>query len=335
MEIVNRTNIPLIRLAEENDEEDILFLLNSVFKEQQRSDKIRSDSYWQWKFKSSPFGKSILTVAEIDNKIVGVDNLWPWEFIISGNIYRAFQPCDLVVHPKVRGLGLSRKMRLYGLSVAREFHPSFVFNFPNYQSIKTNLSLGWYNMGKIPWMVKLIKPVPVLKGLLKPGKAQPLVLDRTYNIDIEFLENIEEEYASYDAHIKPHRKKGYFAWRYLQHPFRYYGMIRSMESTNTSAAIFTINQLNAFREMFIVDIIGNSRQTYELIRIALDKAREMDISILSLMYNGSHRMNHLWCLGFVKIRIKNMVVLPIDPKLETMLRSYNNWSMFACIHDSI
>ena len=119
------------RFATESDKESVLNLLNEVFDAQQRSSFIRDEKYWNWKFVDSPYGKAVLTVAELDKEIIGVDNLWPWEFRYTGKILRAYQPCDSAVHVKARGQGIFKNMRLHGLNIVRANHASFLFNFPN------------------------------------------------------------------------------------------------------------------------------------------------------------------------------------------------------------
>ena len=324
-----------IRLAEEKDKDNIISLLNSVFKNQQRSDTLRNDKYWKWKFTVTPFGKSVLTVAESNDEIIGVDNLWPWEFNIRGTMYRAYQPCDTVVHPKARGKSLFKNMRLHGLEVIKENNPAFLFNFPNNQSINENISLGWFNMGQIPWMVRLIRPFDVIKSVFKTSKTEAILIDKVYNLNISLLEKLDRDNLNYSGYIKHSRKEGYFEWRYLQHPGRHYGMIYLEKGKYASSAVFTVNQRGSYKEMFIVEIIGNPKITYDLLNKASAIAKRMEISILALMYNSSFNMKKLWQLGFIKYRSKNMTVLPLNLNFETILRSFVNWSMFACLHDSI
>jgi hypothetical protein len=324
-----------IRLATENDKDKVLLLLNSVFKNQQRSSSLRGDDYWKWKFAASPYGKSVLSVAELGEEIVAVDNLWPWEFNIRGGIYKAYQPCDSVVHPKVRGQNLFKKMRLFGLDVIREENPSFLFNFPNKQSINTNLSLGWSGLGKIPWMVKVIRPFKIINGLNKTTKSEAGTIDDVYNLDIPLLEAIDKDCLNYDGYIRTNRKAGYFDWRYLQHPSRQYGMIYLEKGRYRLSAVFTINQLSSYREMFIIELIGDKKLTYDILKLAVNKAAKMGVSILALVHNSSFEMSRLWQLGFIRYKVKNMVVLPLDLRFESIIKSYKNWSMFACLHDSL
>jgi hypothetical protein len=170
----------LIRAATIEDKESILELLNNVFMKQQRSSFKRGDNYYNWKFLDSPFGKSLLTVAEQDKRIIAVDTLWPWELNIRGEVHKVMQPCDSVVHPSSRGKGLFKKMRFYGIEMLKQSKPSFLFNFPNNQSITANISLGWTYLGKISCWIKILKPINVAKGFFYSSKSKPYELPAKY-----------------------------------------------------------------------------------------------------------------------------------------------------------
>ncbi len=324
-----------IRPARATDKDNILKLLNSVFENQQRSSTIRDDKYWNWKFMSSPFGESLLTVAEDNHEIVGVDNLWPWEFHYKSTLLKAYQPCDSVVHPLFRGRGLFKAMRLYGLEAARGNNPSFMFNFPNNQSINANLSLGWFKLGRIPWIVKPIRPFRIIRGMLDSKQTSPSSIGGGYHMDIERLEVLGQEIPYHGNKIIPHRIKGYFSWRYQNHPSRQYGMISAHIGRKELAAIFTVNQSGSYREMFIVDLVGVPEIIDDLILEVIIEARKLDISIISLMQNNSFGTDRLWRLGFLQARIKNMVVLPLITLKDISLKRYEDWSLFACLHDSL
>jgi len=100
-----------IREVKIEDKFEILNLLNSVFNDVQRSDFKRGEDFWKWKFEDNIFGKSILTVAIIEDKIVGFNNLWAWQFRYRGQVLNAFQPCDSVVDKRYQKYGIFSKMR--------------------------------------------------------------------------------------------------------------------------------------------------------------------------------------------------------------------------------
>lgn len=324
------------RLAIDDDKDQVLKLLNGVFEEQQRSDTKRDSEFWNWKYKKSPFGESLITVVEKENDIICVGNLWPWEFLWRGKILRALQPCDSAVHPEFRGKGLFSKSRINGVQIARERGIDFFFNFPNQNSLPAYLSLGWYFMGKIQWQVKILKPINLLRGKLKNSKSEPVTIPKELRIDVDVLDSIATRRISFDAIIKINRKEGFHQWRYDEHPSRTYGMITNNDnSKSTLAAVFTINQKGLIREMVIVDLIGSSDKTVSLFKEIVRIAKTLNIDFIAVIDNKYFSTNELWKIGFINKKLKNMVVLPLSIGLENELTDFKKWDMVGSIHDSI
>jgi GNAT superfamily N-acetyltransferase len=324
-----------IRHAEERDKEVIISLLNASFSNGQRTSQQRGSDYWNWKFQNNPFGCSILTVTETSDRIVAVNNLWPWEFNIRGSVYRALQPCDSVVHTDFRGMGIFKKMRAYGLEFARSNDYKFLYNFPNENSLPTYLSLGWHFQGKIVWWIKIFKPIRVIKEVFYPEKTESFYLDREFDIDLNIINQLIVENQSFDGLIKTNRIPGFHEWRYRDHPYRSYGMIYYEKGKKSIAAVFTINKNTEIREMIVVDIIGDMGSTTSLLKLVVKAGEKMNVGFIAVMNNPVLNSLSLWKYGFFKYKFKNMVVMPLDISFEGIVKSYGNWSLMANLHDSI
>jgi hypothetical protein len=315
--------------------EGVLGLLNGVFSAQQRSSSGRDEGYWNWKFRDNPFGASILTVADLDGSIVGVDNLWPWELSLEGSVISAAQPCDSAVHEGQRGKGIFRSMRLYGLERAREGDTGLIFNYPNANSLPLNLSLGWHYLGKIAWWVKILKPLALVAGGSSEGQAEPVLMDGEYALDSTLIDRVDQGWGSGGDLLRINRKPGFHAWRYGQHPYRSYGMVHCQRGGQSTIAIFTINQKGTRREMVIVDLVGSAGNTVPAVKMALQAGRQMGAVYCALMHNPGFATQELWKLGFIRRRFKNMAVLPLDADLQGKANRFANWSLMAGMHDSI
>lgn len=326
---------PVIRSAEDSDREQVLNLLNSVFSEQQRSDYKRDEAYWNWKFKNSVFGPSILTVADHAGKIVGVDHLWPWEFCLNGKFLKAVQPCDTVVDPHYRRGGLFKKMRRYGLSEAEESGYQFVFNFPNENSLPGNRSLGATYLGKITWWVRVLKPIHLVFDKFFSLEKSKFLLPEKYRIDVGYLDRLAEKYAAKESFLQIHRITGFHQWRYMNHPSRRYGMIKVNKGHKQTAIIFTIVQKRASLEMVIVDFIGDKGQKMEIVHSMVKAAKRLEADFIAVMNNRPCGIEGLWKYKFIKKKLKNMVVLPLSSEEKQEICSFDNWSMVAGLHDSI
>lgn len=325
----------ILRSATPEDKDSILSLLNASFINQQRSTLQRDTNYWNWKFLNSPFGKSILSVAESGGRIVAVDHLWPWEFNIRGEIFKAMQPCDSAVHPSARGEGLFKSLRFHNIESLEPARPSFLFNFPNDQSFPALMSLGWNYLGKISWWVKVLNPISFLKGSYIRSKSMPFKTGGNYPLDTNVLYHLSNNSRNFDRYVKINRIPGFYEYRYVGHPSREYGMVYNEKGVLSNAAIFTTNQRGPIRELIIVDIIGSHRYTIPLIKQVLKVAVNQRIDMVAVAANMQYLRSDLWQLGFVKHKEKRMVVLPLDARLEHIAHSFDTWSFMAGMHDSI
>lgn len=326
---------PHIRLAGKQDMEAVLDLLNGVFSRQQRSSYRRDEKYWHWKYLENPFGSSWLSVAEVGNSIVAVDNLWPWELSYGGQVYKAVQACDSAVHPDYRGQGIFRSLRKWGLENARAQNIDLVFNYPNTQSLSLNLSLGWHYLGKIGWWVKILKPAELITGQGSAQQSKSFTMDEAYSLDIRLIQELVSDSPAEKNLLRINRKPGFHSWRYEKHPSRSYGMVHVENRGRSTIAIFTINQKGKTREMLVVDLLGSPENSPEVIRKAVEAGRKMGVGFVALMRNPEFAGRSLWRAGFVPRKLKNMVVLALNKELQETVKHASNWSLMAGMHDSI
>ncbi|REL24734.1 GNAT family N-acetyltransferase [Rhodohalobacter sp. SW132] len=326
---------PKIRHATDEDKKMILDLLNKVFSSQQRSENLRDDRYWKWKFIDSVFGDSILTVADVNGEIVGFDHLWPWEFCYGDQIVKAVQPCDAVVDEKYRGKGLFKRMRNFGLAQAEKKGIQFAFNFPNMNSLPGNRSIGAKYLGKITWWVKILHPLNIVMGAVSDKKSKALDMPDHYTLKPDFLDELALSTRTEINSIQIHRKKRFHHWRYLEHPTRSYGMIRVKVKKKSTAIIFTVNQKGSTREMVVVDIVGDNIQKSEIVKYIVKAGRDVKADFIAVIDNHEYRLENLWMNGFIKKKLKNMVVFPLNSKYAELAGSYKNWTLMAGMHDSI
>jgi hypothetical protein len=95
------------RLYQPGDEDEILTLLQPVFTNYNKC-KLSSD-YWKWKYIDTPLG-SIICVATIDGKIVGVIHSVLLNIKISNKIILGSMGGDATTHTDYRGLGVYTKL---------------------------------------------------------------------------------------------------------------------------------------------------------------------------------------------------------------------------------
>jgi len=324
-----------IRSAKESDKEQVLMLLNDVFSKQQRLEYKRDDAYWNWKFKASVYGPSILTVAEDEGEIIGVDHLWPWVFCFKGELLKSVQPCDASVHKDYRGGGLFKQMRRFGLNEAEKKGTRLAFNFPNENSLPGNRSLGAAYMGKITWWVRILKPAHLVASKLFDLKRVHFILPKEYRLETEYLDRLSGMNKPDERFIQIHRPPGFHQWRYSNHPTRTYGMVKIRDGNKETALIFTVVQNGARLEMVIVDFVGNICSKKMIIKSMVQAAKKLNADFIAVMNNNMFGIDRLWPHLFIKKKLKNMVVLPINSEIDENISSFEYWVLVAGLHDSI
>ena len=326
-----------IRLANDNDKDSVLNLLNDVFSENQRTSYVRGDDYWYWKYINNPFGKAILSVAEFNGTIIGVDNLWPWQFIQNDIVIKALQPCDSVVHQDFRGNGIFRALRTHGLKTAIKGGYTFLFNFPNKNSLHLNLSLNYSYLGKIPWMVKVIDPVGIMKLLKNDLVSEPFLVDDKYLVNSNVLDDIADNYdKGYKDLININRIKGFHNWRYNEKPGRKYGMFLYEKKNEVCVIVFTMNKKGENKEFIVVDTLGESKLIVETLKTLIKELRKTNISYASIMVSPVINKSKMFLNGFMPVRYKNMVVKTLDnANYNNEFDRFKDWNLVAALHDSI
>jgi hypothetical protein len=321
-----------IRQANDKDKDSIINLLNEVFIDQQRSDILRDNYYFEWKFKNSPFGDSILTVSEFKGEIIGFDHLWPWKLDYMNNTVLAYEACDSAVNKNFRGNRLLQRMRSYGIEQAKKNNASLMFNFPNNQSLKTNINYGYQYLGKISWWVKILKPFEVASLFFNSKSNKNSFTDELEyeELDLKILDEVSTKYPL-KSHITIHRDFDYFNYRYAQHPTRRYGML---SFDNRVSAIYTINNNKGFREMVVTDVLGDIQLVKRLLNSIVKVAKKNSCAFIAIM-NDNYMLNKLWGKGFVKKKEKNFTVYPINDSYYNIITHISSWNMSASMHDSI
>lgn len=243
----------------------------------------------------------------------------------------AYQPADTVVDPNYQGKGLFNRMTKKALEVAEEKKGAFIFNFPNQNSLPGYLNLGWNYVSKLNWYVKIKNPRYFLN---QNKKAENLSNLKNYKIIEEKIKDIKFK-DNFDGYIKAIKSFDFVKWRYLEHPFFDYGMVSYESSRKKVWSVFSINNVGNYREMFVVDIIGDYRLIKGLLKNVNTVAKEFNVSVIYILKNPYFNDLQMFKNGYIKLKNKNLVCLPLDLQLEEKLLKYNNWEIFGGLHDAL
>jgi GNAT superfamily N-acetyltransferase len=114
--------------------------------------------FFRWKHMASPFGRSILLVAEQDGEVIGLEGWMRWRVTAAGRIFEALRAVDLAVAPEHRGKGVQKAL----LRQSTDHFPeeaAFTFASPNEQSRPWTLKAGRLEVGRFSSFVRIGSPV--------------------------------------------------------------------------------------------------------------------------------------------------------------------------------
>ena len=104
-----------IRSYEEFDENEIYELTKIVWKNQV-PEKDQWIKGWRWMYIYNPAGASMMWLSEVDSKIVGQDAVVLENMKIGGEIVKASQMVDMMVHPGYRKQGMASEFEKTALN---------------------------------------------------------------------------------------------------------------------------------------------------------------------------------------------------------------------------
>ena len=90
------------------DRAGVLEILRAAFGRWPRAlEGVAPGEFFSWKHEQSPFGRSILLVAEADDALAGFLALMPWRLSLHGEAHQTIRGVDIAVHPSAQRRGVS------------------------------------------------------------------------------------------------------------------------------------------------------------------------------------------------------------------------------------
>lgn len=325
-----------LELVSDESAADVLSLLNQAFDDVQRTgDTQRDEAFWNWKYRSSPFGRAAVQVVRIDSQVAAAGCLWPLALRWQGRELLALQACDTAVDPDFRRRGLFMKLNKARQSHAIQKNADFIFNFPNANSLPGYLKAGWVFVGRVPWFVRVMKPGAVVQDLRRGGKSINLPQLERYRMSDEIAAELGQGASPEDEGMSLIRSPGYWRWRFFAHPSRHYGVVHS-DANADDFAVFTLSKKDGgLVEMVVVDFVCARDRISGLLRAILHCARAVDAGFIAMMRPKGFSPMMFYKYLFVPVRQKNLVYWPAHPDLPQGMTKLRNWNFRAAMHDSI
>jgi GNAT superfamily N-acetyltransferase len=281
------TSLWFVRKYKEGDQCGILDLMKLTGIE-------RAGEQWVWEYKNNPFGH-LIAVAEHDGQIVGHMALIPTYMKIGNKVTMGSQAVDLVVHPKFRRQGMFLAIGKFLTKEAGKEGIELTYGFPNERAHSGHLKYGWFDVCKVPVLVKPINlnstvhfldkyrtvrflyrykiPRNVMKTILQIILTGISFFSRLFNRieENDALENVEiSTIQSFDNRIDDfwkevsnnfiiavERDKKYLNWRYFEKPnVRYTVLLAEKRKKILGFIVLLSKNEKNLRLGYIVDILA-------------------------------------------------------------------------------
>ncbi len=260
-----------IREASEEDIPEIVKVLKLSLGEQ---DLPLSESIWNFKHLSNPFGKSLVFVAEENSTIIGVRAFMRWKWKLGSKIYNTYRAVDTATHPEHQGKGIFKKLTLKAVEVAKENGDDFIFNTPNDQSRPGYLKMGWELVDKLKVALR-----PAYNSFWKFGDT---TIDYSINLNcssdkVEHLcEEWNREYGSRKTLFTP-KSAVFLSWRYENNPLQKYEVFAN-EGLYFAAYI---KRRKGLKELRISECICNKNSKSEINKIVKSLSNKFGVQVIS------------------------------------------------------
>lgn len=317
----------IIREINSSDVDQVIELLNSVFPTKHSKD------WWIWKYFNNPFGDSIIFVAEINEKIVGLRSFWKWKLICRGITFSAFQPVDTVVAPHYKRKGIFTKLTIKAVESAIEKGAVCLFNFPNKNSLPGCLKLGWEYVG-LDWYIAPVTFRSSWKLPFARGSRKELKCPENYQLKENALDNYNMK-KTFSGTISTLKSAKFFKWRYNQHPYFDYGCFTFDFSRKKISFVFRLSRKGKARELLIVDWFGDRSLILKGLKELRKESKALGVDYIAIVITPKNPLSsYLQKSGFLKVWRTNFVVLPLRFDLEQKLLNGRYWDIHAGIVDT-
>ena len=211
-----------IRKAEAKDLSGILKVLKKSLGE---TSSEKTESVWNYKHTNNPFGKSLVLVACIDNKIVGVRAFMYWKWQSENKVFSAFRAVDTATDPDFQGRGIFKKLTLKALEIGQIYGVNFVFNTPNEQSKPGYLKMGWREVNQIRLTISPCNPF----NFFKQGQFNPSINENCSESDFNALLDKYNSTRAKQRKLFTPKDETFLTWRYENNVLQSYHVVKSKD----------------------------------------------------------------------------------------------------------
>ena len=297
----------------------------------------RSPEFFHWKHFDNPFGPSLLIVAELDGRIVGLRAFLRWRLDFGNRPLRAARAVDTVTHPEHQGQGIFSRLTLHAVHIL-EGEADLIFNTPNSKSLPGYLKMGWRTVGQVPIWVRVRRPVAFATGLrsafsmtAKPSREISVDAPPAADVlvDSPRLHSFIEEVASQGERLTTPLGVDYLTWRYARAPLGYRAIVDEDAGGIRGIAIFRIRPRGGLWEATIAEVLvrPHDRSTAARLLDLACRCAPVDHAVCHFP-SGSPQLAAARRRWFVRSpRGETLTVNPLRPDLVDVCSELRSWAV--------
>jgi GNAT superfamily N-acetyltransferase len=301
-----------VRPYRDEDEAPVLELLRLALGE--GSVGARPPEFFRWKHLSSPFGESLMLLAEADGRIVGFRAYMPWLLRAGDRILRARKTVDLATHPDHRRKGISLRLRREAHAMLRSGDTELTFGSPNVTAKRVSRKGGTRFATRFPVSFRVRRPIMVAgASRALRGRRDSLELGPPVEVEAETaaealsdgeeVSTLLDEESTSDRRLTTARDLAYLRWRYGSAPHLDYRAIRELRGGRLAGlAIFRVHRTTPPLKATVAEVIvrpGDSRTARRLLRAVVAAAPGADYFVCHFP-TRSPQARGAWRAGFVR-----------------------------------
>jgi GNAT superfamily N-acetyltransferase len=217
-------------------------------------------SFFAWKHRKNPFGRSPAWVAVDGERIVGFRIFLRWEFERGGHYVRAVRAVDTATHPDYQGRGIFSRLTLHAIEALRAEGVGFIFNTPNDQSRPGYLKMGWQLVERLPVLARP-RSLPALLAV-----ARARVPADKWSLPCSAGVSAPEAFGDHDGvdallrvrepaeNLRTHKTAAFLSWRYGFAPLAYRALLTGPRLED-GVVIFRLRRRGAAVEAAVCDAL--------------------------------------------------------------------------------
>jgi hypothetical protein len=311
------TKDPLaVRAYGDGDERGVLDLLDQAFggwPVVEGTSDLDPIAFFRWKHLQSPFGRSVMAVAERDGELVGFRAFMPWLLRAGQRSVRGLRTADAATAPELQRAGVFGNIRreadrLFGEPV--DVH----FGTPNTLSLGATMKLGGRSVaGTLPVWTRM-RPARAGVALLRRRNGRPPEARADPAASALAgggpMEELLREAGAAEPRLATVKDTAWLRWRYADVPLDYRAVTLEEHGRLRGLALFRLRTRRSLPEAVIEELFvapGDNRAAGRILR---DVSRVAPVALCSCCFptGTAQRRAAVWN-GFVRWRGGSTIVV--------------------------